>query len=80
MKKLSELICPTCGRNEPVFISDCCRMIAYPLNDNDYIYDLKLDIDYDDIVADMKDSISEGTAVCRCSHCGTEIIYFKEDE
>ena len=83
-KDFNDLVCPNCGRKSPIFVCDCCRVVAYPTHysrsNDQWRYSFSLEIDGDDTEAQINDSIREGTAICKCYYCGTEINYFKEDE
>lgn len=87
LKKVSELICPTCKRNDPVFIIDY-ELRAWPSvlsiskenNESDDIeyYDLHVENDTNGMASWMDEAISNGEARCVCCICGSDIEYYKE--
>lgn len=84
LKPLSELICPECGKNEPVFFIDF-ELRAFPIapikiNDNTDYYDLELENDFGYMASTMDDAICDGHARCECALCGTSIDYYYEEE
>lgn len=84
-KDFNDLVCPNCGRKRPIFVCDCCRVEAYPThysrNKDKFRYSFSLEIDDRNNTEDrINDAIREGTAICKCYYCGTEINYFEEDK
>lgn len=87
LKPLSQLICPKCGKNEPVFFADY-ELRAWPImsanssnNDENFdYYDLDLENDFGGMASVMDDAIINGKAKCACSYCGTSILYYEETD
>lgn len=83
IKKFKDLICPQCGKNEPVFYCDF-ELRGWPLRDFDTHsdkrkYDMDIENDFGYMASAMDDAIEDGYARCECSVCGTEIPYLEED-
>lgn len=83
VKPLNELICPECGKNEPVFFVDF-ELRAWPISpikvDGADYYDLELENDFGYMASTMDDAILDGHARCECAICGTSIEYYEETE
>lgn len=86
LKKITDLICPECGKNEPVFFSDF-ELRGWPImsagssnaeNDNPQYYDLDIEYDIGYMASSMDEAIIDGYARCECACCGTEIPYFED--
>lgn len=85
LKDVSELICPACGKNEPVFFMKY-ELKGWPMGkvtrSSPFVqyYDMEIDYDFGNITREMDEAILYGDADCECANCGTAIQYYEEVE
>lgn len=84
LKRVADIICPKCGKNEPVFLVEF-ELRGWPLgelhtSDDIETYDIDIENDFGYMATTMDETIRCGKAICKCCNCGTEIKYYEEIE